>query len=434
MSTVREEKTDDEIWALLCRQFPKSHIQQVLGVSQQRIADVIWSHQTGQKISHVRGPPRRITPEIRNRVVELTLANPNWGDRRVGQVVTQELGIQIGRSTVNEIRHDTAFYFKPPKKMQALTEEQIQNRCQFLIDWDGPMFRPFRDIPFIFSDESRFCQRPDTRWVWRRRGQYDPKIFAPTDKFPKFAIMVWGAIGPNFKSKLVIIAGNIDSEKYISMLKEAKFFEEADAVFGRGHYVFMQDGAPCHTSEASLAALREWCQLLPYWPANSCDLNPIEMLWGIIKRKLNWAEVKTLGEAIQIIMDAWNAIPMAVINALCGSFDERLQMMRDLGGASIQPFLSAHMHRIADSLKRPPNYLHPDAKGMWTADEDRLLLDRHAQIGSRWKRLARFFPGRTPGVLKNRWNRLTNAHLSPLDDDDTLKSGADGVIESGSAV
>jgi transposase len=408
-------RIDAAIWGLICRQIPKRQIERDLHVSQQRIEDVVRSVETGEPLSHVRGPPTKITPQIKNRVIELTLENPNWGDRRVSQEITKQCGILIGRASVNKIRHDTAFYFKPPKKVQALTDEQIENRCQFLIDWDGPMFAPFRRLQFVFSDESRFCRQSDrTRWVWRRRGDYGPKIFAPTDKFPKFSIMVWGAIGVNFKSELLIVEGNIDSEKYISMLKESRFFDEADAALGRGEYVFMQDGATCHTSEKSLIALRDWCHLLPYWPSNSCDLNPIEMLWGIIKRKLNWAEVKTVKEAIQIIKDAWNEIPMAVINGLCGSFEERLEMMRRLAGASIQPYLSAHMHRIADHLTRPADYLNPGAKGIWTADEDQLLLAKYTAMGAKWKTMAGLFPGRTAAQLKNRWKRLSAAHLNDL--------------------
>jgi hypothetical protein len=179
-------------------------------------------------------------------------------------------------------------------------------------------------------------------------------------------------------------------------------FEEADAALGRSQYVFVQDGVTCHTSETSLAALREWRQLLPYWTGNSYDLNPIEMLWGMITRKLGWAEVKTVSEAVRVIPQAWNETPMAIINALCGSFRKRLRMMRDVAGASIQSFLSAHLCRIADNLKRPSNCLNPGAKGIWTTEEDRLLLDKYAGWGARWKKKKVMFPGRSPAALKKR--------------------------------
>jgi hypothetical protein len=51
------------------------------------------------------------------------------------------------------------------------------------------------------------------------------------------------------------------------------------------------------------------------------------------------------------------------------------------------------------------NHLDPAIdRGQWTEEEDRILADRQAQFGNRWAEIARYLPGRTDTLVKNRWN------------------------------
>ena len=43
-------------------------------------------------------------------------------------------------------------------------------------------------------------------------------------------------------------------------------------------------------------------------------------------------------------------------------------------------------------------------KGPWTLEEDRILAQKHSEIGNKWARIATFLPGRTDILVKNRWN------------------------------
>jgi hypothetical protein len=94
---------------------------------------------------------------------------------------------------------------------------------------------------------------------------------------------------------------NVNSDVYVNSSKGSIFVELADMTFGQRQLCLVQDGASCHTSPRSLNVLFEICNVFPEWSPNSPDLNPIEALWGAIKRRLQWQGVQAREQAIQII-------------------------------------------------------------------------------------------------------------------------------------
>ncbi|MDR0632808.1 MAG: hypothetical protein LBF84_01575 [Holosporales bacterium] len=53
------------------------------------------------------------------------------------------------------------------------------------------------------------------------------------------------------------------------------------------------------------------------------------------------------------------------------------------------------------------NHLSPEINNsMWTAEEDRILLEQQALLGNQWARIALFLPGRSVAGIKNRWALL----------------------------
>ncbi len=71
----------------------------------------------------------------------------------------------------------------------------------------------------------------------------------------------------------------------------------ADKLYGDADFIFQQDLAPAHTAKGTKSWFNDHGVTVLDWPANSPDLNPIENLWGIVKRKMRhqtqqcrWAE------------------------------------------------------------------------------------------------------------------------------------------------
>jgi hypothetical protein len=173
----------------------------------------------------------------------------------------------------------------------------------------------------------------------------------------------------------------------------------------------VQDGATCHTTPSNLEGLTRSCILCPFWPPNSPDLNPIEMLWGIIKAKLNWTLIRTRADAIREVRNHWDAIPMGIINSLCASFPVRVEMMRAAAGETIQPLLSSNLKTVPSGYL--PDRLRVVPQAPWTPDEDQLLMSKCKELGlGHWDRIARFFPGKTRCAVKNRYKVVRTRELN----------------------
>jgi hypothetical protein len=183
-------------------------------------------------------------------VVDLATGDGSLSAENLQQMVEQRTGVMIGQTTIRNILHGAQFFWRRHKKCPNLTKAQMRARQQFVLDWNGPLFNEVRNKNLIFTDESRFCRKPDGHWVWRRRGVYRMHIMAPTDKYPPVSIMVWGAIGIGYKSKLQVVVGSITGETHLKILR--KFFTHCNAANRPFQWVLVQDGASPHTADVTI--------------------------------------------------------------------------------------------------------------------------------------------------------------------------------------
>ena len=74
---------------------------------------------------------------------------------------------------------------------------------------------------------------------------------------------------------------------------------------------------------AFLAAHR--VTMLPNWPPNSPDLNPVEHCWSLISRQLIGHQFRADGELEAAVRQAWDARPATFIPSLYRSMVRRLK-------------------------------------------------------------------------------------------------------------
>ncbi len=60
----------------------------------------------------------------------------------------------------------------------------------------------------------------------------------------------------------------------------------ADKLYGDADFIFQQDLGPTHTVKGTKSWFNDHGVTVLDWPENSPDVNPVENLWGIVKRKM----------------------------------------------------------------------------------------------------------------------------------------------------
>ena len=113
--------------------------------------------------------------------------------------------------------------------------------------------------------------------------------------------MIWGAVSSAGDGPLCFIKSGVTAAVFQEILGHF-MLPSADKLYGDADFIFQQDLAPAHTTKSTKTWFNDRGITVLDWPANSPDLNPIENLWGIAKRKmrdmrLNTEELKAAIEA-----------------------------------------------------------------------------------------------------------------------------------------
>jgi hypothetical protein len=139
--------------------------------------------------------------------------------------------------------------------------------------------------------------------------------------------MVWGGIGLNYRTQLVLVDEIIDAEKYTEIFTINGVSEHLHQSLGKSAFFLQQDNAKPHKALHTLHTFNQFeIPLVPNWPPKSPELNPIEHVWDFLENDVRGIRITTQSQLDDIRVNAWNNCQTDVLNNYHQSFKARLQV------------------------------------------------------------------------------------------------------------
>ena len=209
------------------------------------------------------------------------------------------------------------------KKKPLLTKKMARKRLDWCKKYSAKSIEFWESV--LFSDESPISINCSSliykcrRFPWS--NPYDKKYIRPTIKFPP-SVMVWGCFGAKYKPDLCFVDGYMNARNYINILKENVLpLARLDS-----DLVYQDDSAPCHRAKIVKEFEKENNISVMDWPGNSPDLNPIENLWAILKRKIGRNIIQNTKMLKEKIIRIWkDEIDNEIISKLVHSMPKRIK-------------------------------------------------------------------------------------------------------------
>ncbi|CAG2188710.1 unnamed protein product [Mytilus edulis] len=208
-------------------------------------------------------------------------------------------GTITSKSTVRKMIDSAGYTASTPRYGQMIREANKLKRVEFCKQLIA-VNEQFDDI--IFTDEATVQLHDNKVVIYRRKDCVAPVL--PKPKHP-LKVHVWGGISRRGTTQILIFEGILKSDFFVNTILRLGLLPFIRQTYPDQHR-FQQDNDPKHRSNLSKRFMQEnqinWWDI---WPSESPDFNPIEMVWSMMKQRLNKKKLSTKNDLTSGIKDFW---------------------------------------------------------------------------------------------------------------------------------
>lgn len=301
-------------------------LERLTGFSRSTIYKYVGRLKKNKDINPIPNPgrPSNFTLQMRRTLGVLVSKNPFITVREITASLNNTYpDLKTSESSVNRELNKLGYKSSLPQEVPFLTQPARDRRVEWAL---AHRHQNWKKV--IFSDETTFQMFRNTIRVFHKKENLPPQ--KPMPKHP-YKIHFWGAFSISGTIDYYMFTENLTGDLYRHILSN-NLFPSASLKMPR-NWIFQQDNDPKHTAGETAILLEQHCPSILDWPSYSPDINPIENLWSIMKRrvekKVNDLIIKKKSVTVfvfeEIIQKEWENITPELCLNLVNSMQNRLE-------------------------------------------------------------------------------------------------------------